>query len=123
VGAVLGCQVYAGVQVRDPDAFAIEDLLIRLFRVRRWRIVETPGLSVTPEVAGSSTVVAVRGGCSGRSLVGLRRRSPPCHDRVEPLETGGRPQGFDVVVDLERWRRVPERDPDSGKRALPPFGI
>lgn len=33
------------------------------------------------------------------SGVGFRRR----HDRFEPLETGGRPQGFHVVVDLERW--------------------
>src|SRR6476619_7676230 len=36
---------------------------------------------------------------------------PRRQDRLEPLETGGWPQGFRVVVDLERMRRVREHDP------------
>jgi hypothetical protein len=41
------------------------------------------------------------------SGVRARRR----HDRLEPFETGGRPQSFRVVVHLERRRRVRKGDP------------
>jgi hypothetical protein len=39
-------------------------------------------------------------GSRGPSGAGVRRS----HDRLEPLETGSRPQGFRVVVHVERWR-------------------
>jgi ribosomal protein S18 acetylase RimI-like enzyme len=47
--------------------------------------------------------------CRGRpfSAVGARRR----HDRLEPLESGGRPQLVRVVVDPERLHRVRKHDP------------
>src|SRR6266508_1643815 len=54
-----------------------------------------------------SSGVARRHGGRGASGVGARRS----HDRLEPFETGSWPQGFRVVVHLERWHRLRERDP------------
>src|SRR5712691_7753667 len=76
------------------------------------RSVTNPTLGAEPPApAAATTAAAMAGQCtvarSPGSGLGVRRR----HDRVEPYETGGRPQGFHVVVDLERRRRVRERDP------------